>query len=243
MLFSPYCREFNSLQKKIYSTFTQDQYFIQKIKSYDRWSTVKLTVKFYLAPRVRNPKLYLVRNGKIYLAPNDSFEKFYFAVKGLRLVAQCISCNMTFKILESCIRNHALQVAERLTFKILLERCIGDHVWQVADEQLLIVGVTWSSGRLLAIAAGLTFASATRLRWHGTHFAAWSSEWTTCQNCQATTFTLTTVINASDYYMSCQLSHQVHWLSINYCTPTNKLRCMSLKRLSFYIAQFTRSSS
>ena len=46
-----------------------------------------MTVKFYLAPGVRNRKFYLapgMRNGKIYLAPNDSFEKFYLAVKGLR---------------------------------------------------------------------------------------------------------------------------------------------------------------
>ena len=39
------------------------------------WSAEKLTVKFYLAPGMRN--------GKIYLAPNDSFENFYLAVKGL----------------------------------------------------------------------------------------------------------------------------------------------------------------
>ena len=32
-------------------------------------------MKFYLAPGMRN--------GKMYLAPNDSFEKFYLAVKGL----------------------------------------------------------------------------------------------------------------------------------------------------------------
>ena len=50
------------------------------------WSAEKLTVKFYLAPGVRNRKFYLapgMTNGKIYLAPNDSFEKFYLAVKGL----------------------------------------------------------------------------------------------------------------------------------------------------------------
>ena len=45
-----------------------------------------MTVKFYLAPGVRNRKYYLapgMRNGKIYLAPNDSFGKIYLAVKGL----------------------------------------------------------------------------------------------------------------------------------------------------------------
>ena len=74
------------LYKKIYSTFTQDQQFFQKIKSYGRWSAEKFTVKFYLAPGVRNQKFYMAPgmiNGKIYLAPNDSFEKFYLAVKGL----------------------------------------------------------------------------------------------------------------------------------------------------------------
>ena len=73
--------------KKIYSTFTQDQYFFQKIQSYGRWSAEKLTVIFYLVPGVRNQKFYLapgMRNGKIYLAPNDSFENFYLAVKGLK---------------------------------------------------------------------------------------------------------------------------------------------------------------
>ena len=47
----------------------------------------KLTVKFDLAPGVRNRIFYLapgMRNGKIYLAPNDSFKKFYLAVKGLK---------------------------------------------------------------------------------------------------------------------------------------------------------------
>ena len=80
-------------KKKIYSTFTWDQYFFQKIKSYSRWSAAKLTVKFYLVPGVRNRKFYLapgMRNGQIYLVPNDSYEKFYLAVKGLRDVKLCI---------------------------------------------------------------------------------------------------------------------------------------------------------
>ena len=50
------------------------------------WSAEKLTVKFYLAPGVRNRKFYLalgMRNRKIYLAPNDSSETFYLAVKEL----------------------------------------------------------------------------------------------------------------------------------------------------------------
>ena len=45
-----------------------------------------MTVKFYLAPGVRNRKFYLapgMRNGKIYLALSDSYEEFCLAVKGL----------------------------------------------------------------------------------------------------------------------------------------------------------------
>ena len=61
--------------KKIYCPFTQDQYIFQKIKSYGWWSAEKQTVKFYLVPGVRN--------GNIYLMPNDSYEKFYLAVNGL----------------------------------------------------------------------------------------------------------------------------------------------------------------
>ena len=84
--------------KKIYSTFTQDQYFIQKIKSYGQWSAEKLTVKFYLAPGVRNRKFYLapgMKNEKIYLAPNYTFEKFYLAVKGLTFSANILALTKT----------------------------------------------------------------------------------------------------------------------------------------------------
>ena len=86
MLFSLYCREFNSLQKRYTAHLHRTNTFFQKIKSYGRWSAEKLTVKFYLAPGVRNRKLYLapgMRNEKIYLVPNDNYEKFYLAVKGL----------------------------------------------------------------------------------------------------------------------------------------------------------------
>ena len=86
MLFLPYCREFNCLQKRYTALLHRTNTFFQKIKSYGRWLAEKLTVKFYLAPGVRNRKFYLapgMRNGKIYLAPNNSFEKFCLAVKGL----------------------------------------------------------------------------------------------------------------------------------------------------------------
>ena len=40
-------------------------------------------------PGVRNQKFYFVPdviNGKLYWVPNDSYEKFYLAVKGLKYV-------------------------------------------------------------------------------------------------------------------------------------------------------------
>ena len=43
-------------------------------------SAKKLTIKFYLAAGVRNRKCYL--------APNDSYEKFYLAVKGLNSIVE-----------------------------------------------------------------------------------------------------------------------------------------------------------
>ena len=57
-------------------------YFLQKIKSYGRWSAEKQTVKFYFVPGVRK--------GKICLVPNDSYEKFYLAVKGLIISAMIL---------------------------------------------------------------------------------------------------------------------------------------------------------
>ena len=81
------------------------------IRSLTRWSVEKLTVKFYLAPGVRNRKFYLapgMRNGKIYLAPNDSFEKLYLAIKGLKVsndddddvlgIVNSIFCSETFNL-------------------------------------------------------------------------------------------------------------------------------------------------
>ena len=82
MLFSPSCREFNSLQKRFTALIGPILFSENKIIR----SAEKLTVKFYLAPGGRNRKFYLapgMRNGKIYLAPNDSYDKFYLAVKGL----------------------------------------------------------------------------------------------------------------------------------------------------------------
>ena len=78
MLFSPSCREFNSIEnstKKDIQHFCIGPILLQKIKSNGRWSAEKLTVKLYLVPGVRN--------GQIYLMPNDSYEQFYLAVKGL----------------------------------------------------------------------------------------------------------------------------------------------------------------
>ena len=49
----------------------------------------KVDGQMLFGARSEKTKIYLVtarvRNGKIYLVPNDSYEKFYFAVKGLRL--------------------------------------------------------------------------------------------------------------------------------------------------------------
>ena len=73
MLFSPYCREFNSLQKRYTALLHRFQYFFQKIKKYGWWSAEKLTVKFLPAPGVRNRKFLP--------APNNNFKIFLFGTK------------------------------------------------------------------------------------------------------------------------------------------------------------------
>ena len=85
MLFSPYCREFNSLQKDIQHFYIGSILYSEnkiirsvvggKVDSQILSGTRSEIRKFYLAPGMRN--------GKIYLAPNDSFEKFSLAVRGL----------------------------------------------------------------------------------------------------------------------------------------------------------------
>ena len=85
MLFSPSCREFNSLKKDIQHFYIGPILFSEN-KIIRSVIGEKLTVKFYLVPGVRKRKCYLasgMRNRKIYLAPNDSYEQFYLAVKGL----------------------------------------------------------------------------------------------------------------------------------------------------------------
>ena len=70
-----------------------------------------MTVKFYLAPGLRNRKFYLapgMRNGKIYLAPNHSYEKLYLAVKGLsrerfHFLASALACNISFEKIIFCL--------------------------------------------------------------------------------------------------------------------------------------------
>ena len=101
MLFSPYCREFNSLQKRYTALLHRTNTFFRK-KSYGRWSAEKLTVKFCPAPGVRNRKFYLapgMRYEKICLAPNDSVEKFYLAVKGL---THLLTVSGTFWVCRQC---------------------------------------------------------------------------------------------------------------------------------------------
>ena len=91
--------------KKDIQHFYIDQYFFQKIKSYGWWSAEKQTVKFHLAPGVRNQTFYLepgMRNGKIYLAPNDIYEKFYLAVKGLT-ISQQADQSSRISLLDWCV--------------------------------------------------------------------------------------------------------------------------------------------
>ena len=87
MLFSPYCREFNSLQKAIQHFYIGPLLYSEnKIRRSVVGGKVDGLIlsgtrsekprKFYLAPGMRNEKNYL--------APNDSFEQFYLAVKGLK---------------------------------------------------------------------------------------------------------------------------------------------------------------
>ena len=81
-----YLVENSIFYKKDIQHFYIGPILFSEIKSYGRLSAEKLTVKFYLAPGVRNRKFYLapgMKNGKMHLAPNDSYEKFYLAVKGL----------------------------------------------------------------------------------------------------------------------------------------------------------------
>ena len=57
MLFSPSCKEFNSLQKKIYSPLTYDQYFFQKIKSYGRVVGGKVDGQILFGARSDKPNI------------------------------------------------------------------------------------------------------------------------------------------------------------------------------------------
>ena len=117
------------LYKKDIQHFYIGPILFQKIKSYSRWSAEKLTVKFYLAPGVRNGKFYVapgMRNGKIYLAPNDSYEKFYLAVKGLITDApseQCSFDSILTWLLNECV-TYIAQVLAHMVSKTL--SCIDE---------------------------------------------------------------------------------------------------------------------
>ena len=88
MLFSPYRREFNSLQKDIQHFYIGPILYSEnkiirsvvggKVDGQILSGTRSEKRKFYLAPGIRN--------GKICLAPNDSVEKFDLAVKGLNIM-------------------------------------------------------------------------------------------------------------------------------------------------------------
>ena len=88
------------------------------------WSAEKLTVKFYLAPGVRNRKCYLapgMRNGKIYLAPNDSYEKFYLAFKGLMQLHALQNIESKYNQITSC----AQQLCSCCAGKAKVHTCRG----------------------------------------------------------------------------------------------------------------------
>ena len=86
MLFSPYCREFNSLQKDI-------QHFYIGPILYSENKIIRSVVggkvngQILSGTRSEKPKILFgtrMSNRKMYLAPNDSFQKCYLAVKRLR---------------------------------------------------------------------------------------------------------------------------------------------------------------
>ena len=77
-------------------------------------------VKFYLVPGVRNRKLYLV--------PNDSYEKFYLAVKELRVTA-----NITFIFLEDIYLYSGVEV-NKLKIKYMIP-----HVSQISLFNILVI--------------------------------------------------------------------------------------------------------
>ena len=86
MLFSPSCREFNSLQKNIQHFCIWSTLLSEKKLNHTISGRRKVDGQILFGARSEKPKLYLVpgvRNGKIYLVPNDSYEKMYLAVKGL----------------------------------------------------------------------------------------------------------------------------------------------------------------
>ena len=85
MLFSPYCTEFNSLQKRYTALLHRTNTFLEnKII----WSVVggKVDCQILSGTRSEKPKILSGtrdENEKICLVPNDSVEKLYLAVKGL----------------------------------------------------------------------------------------------------------------------------------------------------------------
>ena len=82
MLFSPSCREFNSLQERYtallhrINTFSENKIIRSVIGG-------KVDGEILFGTWSEKPGM---RSRKIYLAPNDSYEKFYLAVKGLKLI-------------------------------------------------------------------------------------------------------------------------------------------------------------
>ena len=88
MLFSPSCREFNSLPKRYTALIHRTNTFAEN-KIIRSVVGGKVDGQILFGDRSEKRKLYLapgIRNRKIYLASNDSYEKLYLAVKGLSVI-------------------------------------------------------------------------------------------------------------------------------------------------------------
>ena len=95
MLFSPSCREFNSLQKR-YTNFYIGPILFSENKIIRLVIGGKVDGQILFGARSEKPKIYLVpgvRNGKIYLVPNDSYEKFHLPVKWIKGYIFCRKLN------------------------------------------------------------------------------------------------------------------------------------------------------
>ena len=94
MLFSPSCREFNSLQNRYTALLHRTNTFSEN-KIIRSVVGGKVDGQILFGVRNEKPKILFGargEKGKIYLVPNDSFEKFYLAVKGLNGLTRSVDC-------------------------------------------------------------------------------------------------------------------------------------------------------